>query len=94
MVAVEVRTVEPLVDLGIAARSNEVRSCFDPEEAPGVNTPATKGLFKQEVIPVMQELVASNPNFRALEIVEYNPQNDDEHKTVRLTIELAESLLL
>ncbi len=67
--------------------------CFDPTEAPGVNTPAPQGLLQSEALPVFKELVANNPTFRALEIAEYNPTTDMDHKTAQLTVEIAKSLL-
>jgi len=56
---------------------------FDPLDAPGVGTPENDGLRARDVLPAIQNL-ASDPLFKALEIVEYNPHNgnDDITKTL------------
>jgi arginase len=65
---------------------------FDPQDAPGVGTPATQGLRAGEVLPALS-LIQQDPHFKALEIVEYNPDLDQNGKTLHLLKELLLRLL-
>ncbi len=53
---------------------------FDIDEAPGVGAPEDGGLTGDEVLPIIKS-IARDPAFRALEIVEFNPHRDKDHKT-------------
>ena len=65
---------------------------FDPSEAPGVGTPEPQGLRSQDVLPSLF-LVKKDPSFKALEIVEYNPDRDKDGKTLYLMRDLLLNLL-
>lgn len=65
---------------------------FDPSEAPGVGTPEPLGLKSRDVIPSLT-LVQKDPSFKALEIVEYNPDRDKDGKTLYLMRDLLLHLL-
>ncbi len=65
---------------------------FDPEDAPGVGTPEPKGLKAEDVLPALS-LVQNDPAFRALEIVEFNPDRDKGSKTLLLMRDLLLNLL-
>jgi arginase len=60
---------------------------FDPQEAPAVGTPAPYGLKAKEVLPAFS-MVQNDPFFKALEIVEYNPDRDKNSKTLLLMRDL------
>ena len=64
--------------------------CFDAESAPGVGTPEGPGLNPAEVLPIIQS-VARHPQFKALEIAEFNPHNDKGNKTRDLIGKIIES---
>lgn len=64
---------------------------FDPEEAPGVGTPEPHGLKAAEVIPALC-LLQNDPSFKALEIVEYNPERDKDNKTLSLVQNLLSTI--
>ncbi len=66
---------------------------FDPEDAPGVGTPASHGLKAREVLPVLS-MAHNDPLLKALEIVEYNPNLDKGRKTLFLMRDLLLNLLL
>ena len=66
---------------------------FDPEDAPGVGTPALHGLKAGEVLPVLS-MAHNDPLLKALEIVEYNPNLDKDEKTLFLMRDLLLNLLL
>lgn len=65
---------------------------FDPEDAPGVGTPESQGLKAQEVLPTLTRL-QHDPDFKALEIVEYNPERDRDDKTLSLVRDLLINIL-
>lgn len=60
---------------------------FDPEDAPGVGSPAPGGLRTAEALPALT-LLQEDPAFKALEIVEYNPDLDKNNKTLSLMREI------
>ncbi|HCR37850.1 MAG TPA: arginase [Opitutae bacterium] len=65
---------------------------FDAEAVPGTGTPVGGGLHAKDVLPHLS-LIAEHPDYKAFEIVEYNPELDLEGKTAKLTLELVEALL-
>lgn len=65
---------------------------FDPSVAPGVGSPEVDGLFPEDVIPALEKLKDFD-TFQALEIVEFNPEYDQQDKTYHLITQLLMSLL-
>jgi len=63
---------------------------IDPLEAPGVSTPAEQGLAGEVLRRCLRGLLR-NPRLTALEIAEFNPEQDREDRTARLAIDLVES---
>ncbi|MGH8487943.1 MAG: arginase [Gammaproteobacteria bacterium] len=57
----------------------------DPEDAPGVGTPAPNGLRGLDLVESLQGLA---PQPVLAEIAEFNPLHDRENKTARLVIDL------
>lgn len=64
---------------------------FSAEAAPGVGTPEGPGLDPKEVLPIIKS-VARHPLFKALEIAEFNPHKDINHKTRDLIGKIIESV--
>lgn len=64
---------------------------FHGDEAPGVGTAEGLGMRQAEVLPVIKS-IGRNPHFKALEIVEFNPHKDINHKTRELMVKLADSI--
>lgn len=64
---------------------------FRGADAPGVGTAEEDGMVAAEVLPIL-ESVAQHPLFQALEIVEFNPHNDIDHKTAQLVTRLFRSI--
>jgi arginase len=64
---------------------------FSAEAAPGVGTPEGPGLEPAEVLPIIQA-AARHPLFKALEIAEFNPHKDKNHKTRDLIGKIIESV--
>ena len=65
---------------------------FDPKDAPGTGTAEKNGLRAKEVIPALKNLI-ENDNFKALEIAEFDPNNDVDNKTLHLIEDLLTSIL-
>ena len=65
---------------------------FDPSEAPGVSMPEANGLLECHVLNTLHHLRAA-PQFKGLEITEYNPHFDQDGKTAQLIIRLLKELL-
>ena len=64
---------------------------FDPMFAPGVGSPEANGLFPTEVLLMLKRLRA-NEQFKAFEIVEYNPRRDLNNRTLQLLHQIVESI--
>lgn len=64
---------------------------FHPDEAPGVGTHEDKGLRSAEVFPLLKG-IAHKAGFSGLEIAEFNPHRDRNHKTVTLIEKLVDHI--
>jgi len=60
---------------------------LDPADAPGVGSPVVGGIRAAELLPVLAGL-ASDTQFRALEVAEFNPVNDVEQRTLQLVLQM------
>lgn len=56
---------------------------FHPDAAPGVGTDESDGLWPDEVLPILRGCAVEN-DFSGLEIAEFNPHRDRNHKTAHL----------
>jgi arginase len=65
---------------------------LDPEEEPGVGTPAKDGLHGKGLAHALREL-HDYPHLLALEIAEYNPHRDRNGATARMALQLAAAAL-
>lgn len=65
---------------------------FDPADVPGVGLPVADGLRGAEATSVLRG-IARDPRLRALEIVEYAPALDRDHRTAELVLALLSSAL-
>ncbi len=65
---------------------------LDPADAPGVSTPAARGLRGTELAAALAGL-ARDPRLTALEIVEYYPERDEAQRTATLSSALIAALL-
>lgn len=65
---------------------------FNPDEAPGVGIVEPHGLRPAEVLPALS-MIQNNLSFKALEIVEYNPDLGKDKKTLYLIRDLPLHLL-
>ncbi len=60
---------------------------FDPQEAPGTGAKAEHGLKRADVLPALKGLFIDQ-KLRGFELVEFNPQLDQDGKTLRLIWDL------
>jgi len=65
---------------------------FDPEDVPGVGLKVAGGIRGAEAARVLQG-IGRHPRLRSLEIVEYSPALDREHRTATLVLDLLASML-
>lgn len=65
---------------------------IDPNDAPGVGTPAPSGLRAADLVSVLARL-RDHPNLLALEIAEYDPYRDVEGKTACVVKDLLSAVL-
>lgn len=65
---------------------------FDPRYAPGVGSPSREGLIPQEVLPHLH-YVRDHGQFSAMEITEFNPDQDRDNLTETLVKSLLKELL-
>ncbi|MBY0281297.1 MAG: arginase [Alphaproteobacteria bacterium] len=65
---------------------------FDPSIAPGTGTVEENGLMDKDLLPLLTGL-RSNPNCLAFEIAEFNPDKDQDNKTLNLIISLINEVL-
>ncbi len=63
---------------------------IDPEDAPGVETPAPDGIKAHELIAALS-LINRHPDLCGLEITEFNPENDSGNKTLHLMKAIVEA---
>lgn len=64
---------------------------FHPDFAPGVGTDEDDGLLPESVFPILRG-VAQSHGFSGLEIAEFNPHRDRNHKTANLVEKLVENI--
>lgn len=65
---------------------------FDPLDAPGVGTPEINGISADAFLPTIQGLL-NEKRLYGIEIVEYNPHLDNNHKTEKLILQLISCLM-
>lgn len=65
---------------------------FDPSVAPGTGTVEENGIMDKELWSLIKGL-RSNPNCLAFEIAEFNPDKDQDDKTLNLVVNLIQKVL-
>jgi arginase len=64
---------------------------IDPREAPGVGTPAARGIGAAELAAALGG-IGNDPELAGIEISEYNPARDRDSRTARIAIDLLEAM--
>lgn len=65
---------------------------MDPTLAPGTGAPVPDGLNDQEIAKALHD-ISNHPQFKALEIAEFDPTQDNEDKTAKIIQTLMKSIL-
>jgi len=65
---------------------------IDPNDAPGVGSPAGGGLRADELLSALAP-IGAHPKLMGIEITEFNPANDRDDRTAELTYQLLDTLL-
>lgn len=60
---------------------------IDPNDAPGVSVPEADGINKEAALKLLQFL-NNKQNIKSFDIVEYNPLNDKDNKTLKIAKEI------
>jgi arginase len=63
---------------------------IDPDDAPGVETPAQGGIKAKELLEALS-LINRHPKICGLEISEFNPEKDSKNKNLHLMKEIVEA---
>ncbi len=66
---------------------------IDPSEAPGTGSPVPNGLNANDLCQALHQ-IENDPQFLGMEIVEFDPSKDKDHKTEKLIPELFASMIL
>lgn len=65
---------------------------FDPIDAPGVGSPAPNGIRADDFLAAFSA-ITQHPKLRGVDIVEFNPTLDIEHKTEQLCVQLFQEMV-
>ncbi len=66
---------------------------LDPKEAPGVGSPELNGLKANELISALSQL-AHDPRLKGFELVEFNPERDQNDLTFHMCCHILKAVLL
>ena len=65
---------------------------IDPLEAPGVGTPAARGIEAGSLSDALRG-IASHPKLAGIEVSEYNPAHDKQGKTARVVLAVLDAMV-
>lgn len=65
---------------------------LDPREAPGIGSPVYDGILAEDLLKCLTT-IEDEDRLIAFEMVEFNPELDNNHKTLKLCLKIEKSLL-
>lgn len=65
----------------------------DPSIAPGVSTPAKNGISLDEAYSFVDYMIENKTKIKSIDFVEFNPINDRENKTKKISIEILNKII-
>ena len=65
----------------------------DPSIAPGVSTPAKNGISLGEAYSFVDYMIENKTKIKSIDFVEFNPINDRENKTKKISIEILNKII-
>lgn len=66
---------------------------IDPEIAPGVSVPAIDGITEKEAYSVIDETLKYISDIKSIDLVEFNPIKDINHKTENIAINILDKII-
>ena len=66
---------------------------IDPQIAPGVSVPAINGITEDETYKIADEVLKYIDHIKSIDIVEFNPTRDINHKTENIAINILDKVI-
>ena len=66
---------------------------IDPEVAPGVSIKAINGINEKEAFQIVDEIIDKSALLKSFDLVEYNPDNDVDNKTLNIGLKILERII-
>ncbi len=66
---------------------------IDPNLAPGVSVPVSKGINEQELAEMLELLADKKSLIKSFDLVEYNPLKDQDEKTLNLAVKIINKII-
>lgn len=66
---------------------------LDPEVAPGISVGFKDGITKEELFEIIDNILLYKDKIKSFDVVEFNPLNDIDNKTLSITIEIINKLI-
>lgn len=66
---------------------------LDPVVAPGISVGFKDGLTKEELFEIIDNVLLYKDKIKSFDVVEFNPVNDIDNKTLNIAIEIIEKLI-
>lgn len=66
---------------------------LDPEVAPGISVGFDNGLSKEELFKILDIILEKKELIKSIDLVEFNPINDKDNKTLNIAIEILEKII-
>ena len=91
-------TMKKAFDIASNSGKNKVHISYDldfidPEVAPGVSIPEVNGPSKEEALKVANTLTEYKNLISSFDLVEYNPINDKDNKTLDIAVEILNKII-
>ncbi len=66
---------------------------IDPSVAPGVSVKAKDGINEKEAFEIVDEIIDKSTLLKSFDLVEYNPDNDIDNKTLNIGLKILERII-
>ena len=66
---------------------------LDPKIAPGISVGFNNGLMKEELFKILDIILEKKELIKSIDLVEFNPLNDIDNKTLNIVIEILEKII-
>lgn len=66
---------------------------LDPKIAPGISVGFNNGLTKEELFKILDTILKEKHLIKSIDLVEFNPLNDINNKTLNIAIEILEKII-